>query len=63
MLQGLGYLPKTSLPVLDHLNDRNAIVAFQEIRDRTQVLCDTLPTQYDYLTSVHQRQAEMAAAR
>jgi tryptophan halogenase len=63
MLQGLGYLPKTSLPVLDHLNDRNAIIAFQEMRDRTQVLCQTLPTQYDYLTSIHQRQAEMAGVR
>jgi hypothetical protein len=58
MLQGLGYLPESGLPVLNHLDSANALSAFREIRERTEFLCSTLPSQYEYLTSVRVKQAE-----
>jgi tryptophan halogenase len=52
MLLGLGHQPETSLPALDHLDDRNALAAFRNLRERTEYLVATLPSQYEYLTHV-----------
>lgn len=57
MLLGLGYQPDDSLPVLNYLNDINALEAFREIKERSWYLCNTLPSQYDYLTSLYHTQA------
>jgi tryptophan 6-halogenase len=55
MLLGLGHEPTSSLPVLDHMDDRNALEMFRNIRERAQYLVATLPSQYEYLTHVRQR--------
>lgn len=52
MLLGLNYVPERSLPILDHIQDHNAIVTFSAIKERTDYLSATLPSQYDYLTYV-----------
>jgi|SRR5262245_2090592 len=53
MLLGLGYRPKSSLPVLSLMDDGNALAVFRTIEERTAYLCGTLPSQYDYLTSIY----------
>jgi flavin-dependent dehydrogenase len=53
MLMGLGYLPSANVPVLDYMNDTNAVKTFNMIKRRAEVLCATLPSQYEYLTSVN----------
>lgn len=50
MLLGLNYLPDRSLPVLNHIEDRNAIATFNAIKEKTEYLSATLPSQYEYLT-------------
>ncbi|RBL89964.1 tryptophan halogenase family protein [Chitinophaga flava] len=52
MLQGLGYSPENCLPVLQHMDSTRALEAFRRIRERTNELIRTLPSQYEYLTSV-----------
>jgi tryptophan 6-halogenase len=54
MLLGLGYRPEGSLPILNHFDDRNAMETILAIKKKTTVLCNTLPSQYEYLTSVYQ---------
>jgi tryptophan halogenase len=61
MLQGLGYIPEANAPVLDHLDSTNALAAFKRMKDRTEHLVKTLPSQYEYLTSVREKQAQMEA--
>ncbi len=60
MLLGLNYTPKSSLPVLDLINDQNALSVFNEIKEKTEHLNATLPSQYEYLTHVikSQKQSE-----
>src|SRR5262249_50091604 len=53
MLLGLGYRPEYSLPVLDHVNDDQALAAFRVIKERADFLCRTLPSQYEYLTTMY----------
>jgi tryptophan 6-halogenase len=53
MLLGLGYRPEYSLPVLSHISDENALAAFRAIKERATHLCETLPSQYDYLSSIY----------
>jgi hypothetical protein len=53
MLLGLGYSPDHSLPVLNHISDEKALAAFCAIKERAAYLCKTLPSQYDYLTSIY----------
>jgi len=60
MLLGLNHKPQRSLPALDHMDDTNALNAFRSLRERTSRLAATLPTQYDYLTSL--RAERFAAA-
>ncbi|WP_017748932.1 tryptophan 7-halogenase [Scytonema hofmannii] len=52
MLLGLNYKPQNSLPALDHIDERNAIIAFNAIKQRAEHLNATLPSQYEYLTYV-----------
>jgi flavin-dependent dehydrogenase len=56
MLQGLGYVPENSLPVLNHMNSDNALATFQEIKKYSRYLCNTLPSQYEYLTAARNTQ-------
>ena len=53
MLLGLGWTPKESLAVLDHMEDTQATQAFEAIRSRADYLTSTLPGQYDYLASLY----------
>jgi tryptophan 6-halogenase len=59
MLQGLGYLPNTSLPTLNHMDSTNALGTFNKIKERADHLVKTLPSQYEYLTFVRERQEQL----
>ncbi len=50
MLLGLNYVPVNSLPALEHINEQNAILAFDAVKARANHLSATLPSQYEYLT-------------
>lgn len=52
MLLGLNHQPEVSLPVLDFLDDRNALEAFRMVQRKSQHLVANLPTQYEYLSHV-----------
>ncbi len=52
MLLGLGYRPDAPLPVLELMDDADARAAFLAMRERTQMLLKTLPSQYEYLSSI-----------
>jgi hypothetical protein len=52
MLLGLGYRPKGNTAFLDHLGDQNALAAFRSIRQRCAQLCESLPSQYEYLSAM-----------
>jgi tryptophan halogenase len=58
MLLGLNYVPEHSLPVLNHIEDHNAIATFRAIKKKTNYLCATLPSQYEYLTQVIKSQEQ-----
>lgn len=60
MLLGLNYRPEANLPTLDHVDEGNARLAFRALREKTQRLVATLPSQYEYLTHVRDA-AEMQA--
>jgi tryptophan 6-halogenase len=60
MLLGLNYAPVRSLPALDHLDDTNALLAFRALREKTQRLVATLPSQFEYLQ--HLRRETCVAA-
>jgi len=49
MLLGLGYRPAQSLPVLDYADHENALATFRLIKENARRLCETLPSQFDYL--------------
>jgi flavin-dependent dehydrogenase len=53
MLLGLGYQPSNSLPILNHLQDQNARAAFRRLKQKTVHLCKTLPSQYEYLSTMY----------
>ena len=57
MLLGLGHQPETHHPALDHLDDRNALAAFRAMRERSEYLAATLPSQYEYLSHVRNQAA------
>jgi len=52
MLLGLGYRPEHSLPALDHIDAQKALATFGAIKERTNHLCRSLPSQYEYLTAM-----------
>jgi tryptophan halogenase len=49
MLLGLNFRPQRSLPVLDHLDDGNALLAFRAMREKSERLVASLPSQFEYL--------------
>jgi tryptophan halogenase len=52
MLLGLQHQPEVSLPVLDFLDDRKALEAFRKVRQKSEHLVATLPSQYEYLSQI-----------
>ncbi|HET9225547.1 MAG TPA: tryptophan halogenase family protein [Thermoanaerobaculia bacterium] len=52
MLLGLGHQPDNHHPALDHLDERAALATFRSIREKSERLVATLPSQYEYLTHV-----------
>lgn len=52
MLLGLGHRPVHNLPILDHIDDKNALATFRAIRERADQLCRSLPSQYEYLRAL-----------
>ncbi len=60
MLLGLNYWPASSLPALDYMSDEKAFHAFKLLRDRTQSLVSTLPSQLEYLTHTRSRMSAPA---
>ena len=60
MLLGLGQRPARSLPVLDHMNDGDARAAFAWLQGRAATLTATLPSQYEYLSTVVHRSGTLA---
>ncbi|MCG8364630.1 MAG: tryptophan 7-halogenase [Pseudanabaenales cyanobacterium] len=58
MLLGLNHQPEDSLPVLEHLDDKKALVKFNLIKEKTHRLSTTLPSQYEYLTHVIKSQEQ-----
>jgi len=57
MLLGLNFQPEQNLPVLDLLDDQRAAAAFSAIRQKTERLVRTLPSQYEYLSHVRDHAA------
>ena len=56
MLLGLNYRPASSLPALDyHVDQEKAAAAFRLLREKTQRLVSTLPSQLEYLTHVRSK--------
>jgi len=53
MLLGLGYRPERSLPILNYIDDGNALIVFRTIKERAEYLCKTLPSQYEYLSAMY----------
>jgi tryptophan halogenase len=54
MLLGLGFQGANTPPVLQHMYDDDAIATFRAIRERTEQLCRSLPSQYEYLSAMRQ---------
>ncbi len=52
MLLGLNFQPPASLPALDHVENERALHAFRMLREKTQRLVSTLPSQVEYLSHV-----------
>jgi len=55
MLLGLNYQPPSSLPALEHIGQEKALHAFRLLREKTQLLVATLPSQLEYLSRAHAR--------
>ncbi len=64
MLLGLGHVPESSLPSLNHKDDRRALATFDAIRRETCQLVETLPALHNYLNKRYQQGQgyELAAA-
>ncbi|HYX22637.1 MAG TPA: tryptophan 7-halogenase, partial [Thermoanaerobaculia bacterium] len=52
MLLGLNYQPEKSLPALDHIDTAGAQRAFRAMKEKTERLVSTLPSQLEYLSHV-----------
>ena len=57
MLLGLNRVPEANLPVLDCMDDRNALEMFRTIRAKTDRLVATLPSQYEYLSHIREEKS------
>jgi len=62
MLLGLGSVPESSLPVLDHIGDGRALEALEAIRKRSEFLASNLPSVYEYLSRQHDVMAATVSA-
>jgi tryptophan 6-halogenase len=60
MLQGLGYLPDQCLPALKHMDSVGPLQQFAAIQQKALDLGNTLPSLYDYLTSLRENQGVSA---
>ena len=49
MLMGLGWRPNRHLAVLDHIDNRDALQAFERIHHKAEGLTRALPSEYEYL--------------
>ncbi len=58
ILTGMGHLPPRGYPLLSHVDAARADQVFAGVKERTQLLLRTLPSQYEYLTGLHYRQAQ-----
>ena len=63
MLLGLNYIPEASLPILDLIDDHNAVSVFNEIKQKAEYLSATLPSQYNYLNYLVQSSKNKATMR
>jgi len=61
MLLGLNYRPGSSLPALDHIGQEKARHGFRLVRERTERLVSTLPSQFEYLSHVRSKTGISAA--
>jgi tryptophan halogenase len=52
MLLGLGYIPESNLPVLDHMPTQNARREFDALKTKANQLIKDLPSHYEYLSHV-----------
>ena len=55
MLLGLNYWPAASLPALELVDQERALHAFRLMREKSQRLVATLPSQLEYLSHVRER--------
>jgi len=55
MLLGLGGVDVPASPALDLLDPANAVKELQYVRDQATDLVARLPSQYDYLATLHRR--------
>jgi hypothetical protein len=62
MLLGLNYHPESSLPALDHIPPAGAERAFRMMREKTERLVATLPTQLEYLSHVRAQEGVSVVA-
>jgi tryptophan halogenase len=62
MLLGVGHRPASSLPILDHVDPKNAHAMFRRIKNRSKELLKSLPTQYEYLTQMRDPTSKLASA-
>jgi flavin-dependent dehydrogenase len=53
MMLGLGHRPDSTLPVLDHMDQMQALQMFHTIKERSKYLVSTLPSAYQYLSLMH----------
>lgn len=58
MLLGLGYIPESNLPVLDHVPPQNALREFDALKAKSNQLIKELPSQYEYLSHVREQIAK-----
>jgi len=62
MLMGVGHLPDSPLPMLDHLDPAEANAMFKSIQQQTARLLQSLPSQYEYLTHMRAMGADKHAS-
>jgi tryptophan halogenase len=62
MLLGVHYEPVAPLPILDHLDPKNAHAMFRRVRQKTKELLKSLPSQYEYLTQMRDPTSKVASA-
>lgn len=55
MMMGLNYMPERSLAALDHIDPAGAYRAFRMMREKTNRLVATLPSQVEYLSHVREQ--------